>query len=254
MTEPNHKSGLGSRLKAAFSIKVERPEEVSETPTAPVARKPPLKRSPQPARDDRSELDRLLAEQMADTGNPTTAQVPAPSGFEFGMSTEDIYALANVPAVAYPAEQLLRVIAGLASMPDHVRAQTLKALDEADDSWTMGDVQKDAKNKIEALREAAGKVSEALAQKEAALAARSNELQSGCDNVIAQVEAARAKLDAQYAARVAEMEQQKSEANSLLASESARIEAELDSVRSQATKEVERLVKEQRHLSIITTL
>jgi lysozyme family protein len=51
----------------------------------------------------------------------------------------------------YPAEKMLKLIDGLVAMDPSTRLAAVKAMDEADDSWTIEDAVADAKAKIKAL-------------------------------------------------------------------------------------------------------
>lgn len=75
----------------------------------------------------------------------------------------DLYREANVPVVAYTAEKLLKLMAGLESMPMEVRKQAVRAMDEADDSWTVDDSVLDAQRKVKALAMAKQKIAQQVA-------------------------------------------------------------------------------------------
>ncbi|MBB6559464.1 dGTP triphosphohydrolase [Acidovorax soli] len=75
----------------------------------------------------------------------------------------DLYREANVPMVAYTAEKLLKLMAGLESMPMEVRKQAVRAMDEADDSWTVDDSVLDAQRKVKALAIAKQKIAQQVA-------------------------------------------------------------------------------------------
>lgn len=75
----------------------------------------------------------------------TTVPVGAP------LKLDDIYAQAGVPASMYPAERLLRLIEGLSAMDPTTRLMAIKAMDAADESWTIEDPLADAQNKAQAL-------------------------------------------------------------------------------------------------------
>ena len=56
-----------------------------------------------------------------------------------GRSFDDIFASANLPISPYPAERLLRLLDGLREMDEPTRKAAVRAMDGADDSWTMAD-------------------------------------------------------------------------------------------------------------------
>jgi hypothetical protein len=76
---------------------------------------------------------------------------------------EDFYRSAEVPPSPFAAEKLLKLLDGLATMPMEVRKQMVKAMDEADDSWTIDDVVLDAQRKIKVLNAAKQSIVEQLA-------------------------------------------------------------------------------------------
>jgi hypothetical protein len=67
------------------------------------------------------------------------------------LKLDDIYAKAGVPASLYPAERLLRLIEGLSAMDPDTRLMAIKAMDAADESWTIEDPLADAQTKAQAL-------------------------------------------------------------------------------------------------------
>ena len=89
----------------------------------------------------------------APQGTATEEMSPAPSKATVAapMALDDIYAQAGVPASNYPAERLLRLIDGLSAMDEPVRLMAIKAMDAADESWTIEDPLNDAQAKLKAL-------------------------------------------------------------------------------------------------------
>lgn len=79
---------------------------------------------------------------------PTEA---APPAIGTPLKLDDIYAHAGVPASLYPAERLLRLIEGLSAMDPGTRLMAIKAMDAADESWTIDDPLADAQAKAQAL-------------------------------------------------------------------------------------------------------
>lgn len=70
-----------------------------------------------------------------------------------GLSLDQVYENAGVPASPYPAERLLRLLDGLKAMDDGLRRQTIEAIDAADDTWTIQDPISDATHKVRAMSE-----------------------------------------------------------------------------------------------------
>lgn len=75
----------------------------------------------------------------------------------------ELYREANVPVVSYSAEKLLKLMGGLESMPMEVRKQAIKAMDDADDTWTVDDSVLDAQRKVKALAIAKQKIAQQVA-------------------------------------------------------------------------------------------
>ncbi len=92
-----------------------------------------------------------------------------------GLSLDQVYENAGVPASPYPAERLLRLLEGLKAMDDGLRRQTIQAIDAADDTWTIQDPISDATHKVRAMSEHAAAlragVSASQAETEAQLGA-----------------------------------------------------------------------------------
>lgn len=97
------------------------------------------------------------------------------------MTLEQIYEAAGVPPCAYPAERLLRLIDGLKAMDDATRLTTMRAIDAADDSWSIDDPQRDAAAKVAALERHAASIRAALAHAEQDRQARRQQLSRDSD-------------------------------------------------------------------------
>jgi len=133
---------------------------------------------PGPGLDD-ADLQRILAEDPGppppateyakpDRGTPYAPPSPsgrtvpappqtgaaAPASFGESMSFEALYAQADVPPSAYPAEKLLKLLDGLRAMDPATRKVAVLAMDAADDDWTVADAVLDAQRKTRALRQA----------------------------------------------------------------------------------------------------
>ncbi|MBA3057077.1 MAG: methyl-accepting chemotaxis protein [Gammaproteobacteria bacterium] len=67
------------------------------------------------------------------------------------LKLDDIYANAGITGAVYPAERLLRLVDGLSAMDEATRAMAIKAMDAADESWTIDDPLTDASAKVRAL-------------------------------------------------------------------------------------------------------
>lgn len=261
MSDPENttKRSLFGSLREAFEIKRVAVDDEGLPVVEPTAPKVPTRRVPRATKpveeDTRSELDRLLQEQEAGRPSAPTPQNPVvANALEIGMPFQDIYDLAGVPAVSYTAEQLLKVITGIASLPEEMRGQTLKALDDADDSWSLESVKVDASHKIDALRKAAEKLTGALASEEAQLERHRADIRSGAQKVLDDVAAKRAALEAQYQKNLNVLSAQEAEAEQLMATENSRIDSSLHNARESTSNEMKRLTDQQRRLNYILTL
>jgi hypothetical protein len=82
--------------------------------------------------------------------------VPASTGSATSVATslnlDDIYAAHGVSPALYPAERLLRLVDGLSAMDEATRLMAIKAMDAADESWTIDDPLADADAKVKALK------------------------------------------------------------------------------------------------------
>lgn len=89
----------------------------------------------------------------AQADDPAAAPPPEASMPTIGtpLKLDEIYAKAGVPASLYPAERLLRLIEGLSAMDPGTRLMAIKAMDAADESWTIEDPLADAQTKAQAL-------------------------------------------------------------------------------------------------------
>jgi len=67
------------------------------------------------------------------------------------LNLNDIYAAHGVGPAVYPAERLLRLVDGLSAMDEATRQLAIKAMDAADESWTINDPLIDAAAKVQAL-------------------------------------------------------------------------------------------------------
>jgi hypothetical protein len=176
----------------------------------------------------------------ADSPPPAAEPEPASSGAaaapaladSAGLSLEQIYARAGVPACAYPAERLLRLLDGLKAMDENTRRTTIQAIDAADDSWSIVDPMRDAAGKVSAIERHAAAIRGGVAQAEQ------------------QTERDLAELQLRQDTAVAEIRRQITDLEGLLAREIARgaqaaaaLEAALQGQRQQARHELEGLTR-----------
>ena len=109
----------------------------------------------EPAPEAEIELSiRDVAAPAADVASPAPGQPASPTAVaEPGvpLDLQQIYANAGITPALYPAERLLRLVDGLATMDPATRLMAIQAMDAADESWTIADPLNDAAAKVAAL-------------------------------------------------------------------------------------------------------
>jgi hypothetical protein len=167
------------------------------------------------------------AEPAAAPEPPPAAPIEAVSG----LSLEQVYQAAGVPPAPYPAERLLRLIDGLKAMDEATRRQAIRAMDAADDSWTIEDPIRDAAAKVAALESHAANVRASLSRAES------------------ETQAEIARLGQQHESSVAEIMRQMKELEALLSREVARAAQERAGLESALKMKVEGTSRELGNLS-----
>ncbi|MBL8298294.1 MAG: hypothetical protein JNN30_08110 [Rhodanobacteraceae bacterium] len=123
------KAGLVELDERAEAVLAETPAEAEPTPQIVMDHAPePVVAAPAPA-------------PLPVADGPITEQRPF----------EDIYAEHSVAAAVFPAEKLLKILDGLAALDPASRIAAVRALDAADDAWTVDDALLDAERKTRAL-------------------------------------------------------------------------------------------------------
>ena len=139
------------------------------------------------------------ADVAADSGaapEPAAETRPAPAApLPDGQSLEQVYAAGQVPACSYPAERLLRLVAGLNAMDEAMRRQTIQAIDAADESWTIDDPLGDAAAKVTAIEQHASGLRAGLGQAETQAQAELAELRRKQEATVAEVKRQIADLE-----------------------------------------------------------
>ncbi|MDP2680883.1 MAG: methyl-accepting chemotaxis protein [Rhodoferax sp.] len=110
-----------------------------------------------------------VSEPIPNTTNaPTAVATPVEPGVGTSstLNLDSIYGHHGVGPSLYPAERLLRLIDGLSAMDETTRQMAIKAMDAADESWTIEDPLNDAAAKILALAEYSSSMAENLRQLE----------------------------------------------------------------------------------------
>lgn len=126
-----------------------------------------------------------------------TASVAVP------LKLDEIYAQAGVPVSQYPAERLLRLMDGLSAMDANTRLMAVKAMDAADESWTIEDPLADAQAKAQALAMHAELLALNLQALERDTQARIEAVTARREKVVADIRQQMSELDALMAREVA---------------------------------------------------
>jgi len=195
--------------------------------------------------NDAEETAALLAQLGGAPPTPPQAPPAAPplpvTDIIENRPFSDIYAQAGVPTVHQTAEQLLTILDGLAAMPKEACRLAVKKMDEADDRWTIADVQLDAENKRRALQSAVDGLKARVATEEhSAIAEREN-----ADKLLTEAESA-------IQAQIAQLTQELTEFRAAAAEKKAAADAQLANVREVAHRESARIESELFRLSRIT--
>lgn len=132
----------------------------------------------------------------ADTGVPVAMPSPVSAAVPDGQSLDQVYAAANVPPCHYPAERLLRLVAGLNAMDEAMRRQTIQAIDAADESWTIDDPLGDAAAKVNAIEQHASGLRAGLGQAEQQAQAELAAVRQRQETVVAEVKRQISDLEA----------------------------------------------------------
>jgi hypothetical protein len=104
---------------------------------------------------------------------------------------EQIYAEQSVAAAAFSAEKLLKILDGLAALEPPARIAAVRALDAADDAWTIDDALLDAERKTRALGAARSQIEQqaraALEQARRAVEEREQRQQEAVGRIRSQI-------------------------------------------------------------------
>jgi dGTP triphosphohydrolase len=174
------------------------------------------------------ELPPAVPAEAAEAASAETGPSLAP---EAGVVAErkpfdELYRAASVPPSPFAAEKLLKLLDGLATLPMDVRKQMVKAMDEADDSWTIDDVVLDAQRKIKVLT-----ASKQVVAQQAAAAAKNAESEI-------------AAINRRQAESTAQIRRQITELNALLERESTKAVQAAAEVNAQSRSNQEAGVRE----------
>jgi len=168
---------------------------------------------------------------------PTSADAVLTAGDSTPLNFDDIYANAGVSPSAYPAERLLRLVDGLSAMNQATRLMAIKAMDAADESWTIDDPLADAAAKVQALSRHAERLQLTLQKVEQETQGRLNTVAARQEKVVGDIRKQMAELDALVAREVARAAQ-----------ETAEHEASLKATRDQTARELAQLAQASQRL------
>jgi hypothetical protein len=189
--------------------------------------------------------------QQLPVGESTASAHPAPSApdgpapatpvFEQTESAplklDDIYASEGVSASVYPAERLLRLLGGLSAMDEATRQMAIRAMDAADESWTIDDPLADAAAKVRALAAHAQRLELSLQQQERETQGRLDAVSARQEQVVGDIRRQIAELEALVARELARAAQ-----------ETAAQEASLQAVREHTARELEKITQASQQL------
>ena len=176
------------------------------------------------------------APASAEAGQTQPAVAPAaevPVALRAGatpLNLAEIYANEGVPAALYPAERLLRLIDGLSAMEESVRLTAIKAMDEADESWTIADPVGDASAKLKALALHAQRLQLGLQQLEQETLARVEEVRVRQEQSVGAIRKQIADLEALSSREIARAEKETSDYNATFSQAKEQTSRELDEI------------------------
>ncbi|MBX2800269.1 MAG: hypothetical protein KTR31_21495 [Myxococcales bacterium] len=189
---------------------------------------------------DEPEVSEPEAAETPDTPPPLPVEPAAPApvdGLPEGQPFDELYAAAEVPESPYPAEQLLKLLEGLAAMEPAVRKAAVIAMDNADETWTVGDSLLDAERKVGVLQRKLASLDQVVQATEAQAAEQ-----------LADAEARAADAKEKVHAQIAELEALLAEEMMAVATEKARIEAHRAQTKAARDREGSRLHDEMERL------
>ncbi|ACB34734.1 putative methyl-accepting chemotaxis sensory transducer [Leptothrix cholodnii SP-6] len=175
--------------------------------------------------------------QAAAPPPPDAAPPVAAAGEAVPMQLDQIYASAGVPPSVYPAERLLRLVDGLGAMDEATRLMAIKAMDAADESWSIDDPLADAAAKVQALARHADGLQHDLQTLESETQARLQAVAARREQVVGDIRRQIAELEA-----LVERELTRS------AQETATHEAGLQAARQQTAQQVASLAQTSQRL------
>jgi hypothetical protein len=184
---------------------------------------------------DEANIDPVQPEPVAEP------LVPELSGTIIAL--DEVYAQQGVPAVAFPAERLLKILDGLCAMDPANQRAAVAAMDAADDSWDLSQILDDAGRKIAALRSYSTSLDAAILNArdyEAAQKSAQNQqyevLRKEINEQVAQLHAAAELATADHAKAIQELQSQANTTVAATQQEQVRLKAEIQRLESISRK------------------
>lgn len=139
---------------------------------------------------------------------PIDASVSTYTANAVPLNLEDIYANAGIAPALYPAERLLRLLDGLSAMDEATRLMAIKAMDAADESWTITDPLADAAAKLAALNAHGDALTRSLQQLELETQNQINSVTARQEQVVGDIRKQISELEALVSRELARAEQE----------------------------------------------
>lgn len=139
---------------------------------------------------------------------PFDASVSTYTANAVPLNLDDIYANAGIAPALYPAERLLRLLDGLSAMDEATRLMAIKAMDAADESWTITDPLADAAAKLAALNAHGDALTRSLQQLELETQNQINSVTARQEQVVGDIRKQISELEALVSRELARAEQE----------------------------------------------
>jgi hypothetical protein len=170
----------------------------------------------------------------------TSAATEMPGDGAVPVDLEAIYANGGIAPSLYPAERLLRLVDGLSAMDEATRLMAIKAMDAADESWSIEDPLADAAAKVKALAAHAQ-------QLQTRLQALEQDTQRNLDAIGARMEQTVVDIRKQ----ISELEALVSRASARAAQETALHQAQLRATQNQTARELSEITQVSQRLQAL---
>ena len=160
-------------------------------------------------------LEEPASPQHSSTPKPQSSHDSIDSPFRV-RDLNEIYEEAAIQPSPYPIERMVRLLDGLKAMPENMRLQAVKAMDLADDTWTIEDSILDGQRKAQAVSNERTRI---LKQLQARTQHIEEEKQKQSEYL--------AQMTSEIQQQIADLEQVLEEETKLVATQKAELDAEL---------------------------